>query len=92
MANGNSYLVLASRAEELNVGENSQAELDVSARAGFATSEHSLIDDKVPLHGVMFNKLSFKIITYKFNSHWVLFTSSLVPNSTKLDECLLYDR
>ena len=39
MANSNSYLGLASRAEELNVGENSQAELDVSARAGFATSE-----------------------------------------------------
>ena len=43
MANGNSYLGLTSRAEELNVGENSQAELDVSARAGFATSEQEEI-------------------------------------------------
>ena len=39
MVNGNSYLRLASKAEELNVGEKSQAELDVSARAGFM-SEH----------------------------------------------------
>ena len=39
MVNGNSYLGFASRAEELNIGEKSQAELDVSARAGFATPE-----------------------------------------------------
>ena len=39
VANGKSYLELASRTEELNVGENSQAELDLSARAGFATSD-----------------------------------------------------
>ena len=38
MANSNSYLGLASGAEELNVGENSQTELDES-RAGFSTSE-----------------------------------------------------
>ena len=42
MANGNSYLGLASRAKELNVGENSQAELDASARAGFTTSEEKV--------------------------------------------------
>ena len=39
MANGGSYLRLTSRAEGLKVGENSQPKLDVSARAGFATSE-----------------------------------------------------
>ena len=39
MANGNSYLGLAGRAEELNIRENSQAELDASARAGVATSD-----------------------------------------------------
>ena len=32
---------MASRAEELNVGENSQVELDASARAGFTTSDTS---------------------------------------------------
>ena len=41
MANDISYLGLAGRAEELNVGENFQAELDVSARAGLVTSETS---------------------------------------------------
>ena len=40
MANGNSYLGLASRAEELNVGENFQAGLDASARARFTTSNY----------------------------------------------------
>ena len=39
VANGDSYLGLASRAEELNVGEGSQAELDVSTRAGFSASD-----------------------------------------------------
>ena len=39
MANGISYLRLTSRAEGLNVGENSQTKLDVSVRAGFITSE-----------------------------------------------------
>ena len=39
VANGGSYLGLASRAKELNVGENSQAERDVSARTGFTMSE-----------------------------------------------------
>ena len=33
------YLRLTSRAEGLNVSENSQAKLDVSARAGFTMSE-----------------------------------------------------
>ena len=39
MVNGSSYLRLTSRAKGLNVGENSQAKLDISARAGSATSE-----------------------------------------------------
>ena len=48
MGNGRSY-------QELNVGENSQAELDASARAGFATSDNDpLVDrDRIlfpPLH------------------------------------------
>ena len=37
MANGNSYLGLANRAEELNIAKNSQAEQDVSARAKFTS-------------------------------------------------------
>ncbi len=40
MVNGRSYLGLASRAEVLNVGKNSQVEPDGSAWAGFTTSEN----------------------------------------------------
>ena len=39
MVNGSSYLRVTSRTEGLNVSENSQAKLDVSARAGFTTSD-----------------------------------------------------
>ena len=40
VVNGSSYLRLTSKAEGLNVGENSQAKLDVSTRAGFTTLEN----------------------------------------------------
>ena len=49
VGNGSSYLGLASRAEELNVGENSQAELDASARAGFTTLESTESDVTIHL-------------------------------------------
>ena len=48
MGNGRSYLGLASRAEELNVGENSQAELDASAKAGFTTSDRAVSGSTTP--------------------------------------------
>ena len=41
MANGSSYLRLTSRYEGLNVGENFQAKLDLSAGAVFTTSDCS---------------------------------------------------